>query len=262
MAEHELAAVNRDHNGGTGPAREDVLLVAEGLPIISSTDATLARIVSLEGVDSVKPIGFDLYAVTSTVTRARLEAMTGVEKVIDDVALAAASVDEYFPLQWPLENTGSVLAGLSTTADADVNGTEAWHRTRGAGVVVAVIDTGVDVDHPDLSPNIWTNPAETCGNQTDDDHNGYVDDCRGWDFVNDDATAEDQIGHGTHIAGIIAAAADNRVGIAGMAYEAKVMALKVGDETPILSAAIEAFAYAIANGARIINASWVTDGGG
>ena len=127
-------------------------------------------------------------------------------------------------------------------ADADIDADAGWHRTRGAGVVVAVIDSGVDISHPDLVNNIWHNPGETCGNDVDDDNNGYVDDCDGWDFVNNDNTPEDLNGHGTHVAGIIGAEANNAIGIAGVAYESQIMALKIGNEAPPLSAAIEAIA--------------------
>ena len=106
---------------------------------------------------------------------------------------------------------------------------------------------------------MWVNPGEICDNGADDDGNGYIDDCRGWDFANDDPTIEDANGHGTHVAGIIAAEANNRIGISGVAYDATIMPLKIGDSAPRLSAAILAMRYAIDNGAWIINASWVAD---
>jgi hypothetical protein len=114
------------------------------------------------------------------------------------------------------------------------------------------------VDHPDLTRNIWVNPDEVCGNAVDDDGNGFVDDCRGWNFIDGNADVADDNGHGTHIAGIIAAEFNNLIGVAGIAPEAVLMPLKIGGETPSLSRALLAFDYAIQNGARIINASWVS----
>ncbi len=235
----------------------DEIQDAIGEPIIATTDSTLAALVADPRVDTVDPIGFDTYVVVGDLTTEELETLPGVARAVPDVGLAGASADELFPLQWPLENTGATI-GFETVADADIDGPLAWHRARGAGVTVAVLDSGVDVAHPDLVHSLWTNPGETCGNGLDDDGNGYVDDCTGWNFGDGNADVSDHMGHGTHVAGIIAADADNRIGMAGAAYEASIMPLKIGDETPTLSAAIEAIAYAIGNGARIINASWVT----
>jgi len=134
----------------------------------------------------------------------------------------------------------------------------AWELSRGAGVTVAVVDSGAKIDHPDLAPNIWTNFDEVPGNGVDDDRNGFVDDVHGVDFTTgapgQDLT--DGNGHGTHVAGIIAAAA-NGVGVVGVAPKAKVMVVKVLDAqlagtTVGVAAAIR---YAAANGARIINLS-------
>jgi subtilisin family serine protease len=146
---------------------------------------------------------------------------------------------------------------------------EAWDVTRGAGVVIAVVDTGVDFTHSDLQANIFTNPDEVAGNNIDDDGNGYIDDVRGWDFVgqnmglpaedNDPTDARD--GHGTHVAGIIAATGNNGIGIAGMAWQARIMAVKGLDDTGYGddAALARAIVYAANNGGDIINASW---GGG
>lgn len=150
-----------------------------------------------------------------------------------------------------------------------------WDYSRGAGVVVAVIDTGVDYNHQDLAANIWVNTKEIPGNGKDDDKNGYVDDVRGWDFVNagnsscnfdedcqkEDNDPKDVNGHGTHVAGIIAAVGNNSIGTSGIAPEAKIMALKAGFSTgssAFLQTAdiIQAINYAIDNGADVINMSF------
>ncbi|RMD85418.1 MAG: hypothetical protein D6815_01905, partial [Candidatus Dadabacteria bacterium] len=134
----------------------------------------------------------------------------------------------------------------------------AWDVVRGAGVVVAVIDTGADFSHPDLAASAWRNPGEIPGNGVDDDGNGFPDDLVGYDFVSEDADPFDDNGHGTHVAGTIAATGDNGLGIAGVAYESKVMALKGLDASGSGSSATlaDAILYAVENGARVINASW------
>jgi len=148
----------------------------------------------------------------------------------------------------------------------------AWDASQGAGVVVAVVDTGLDYNHEDLAANVWQNPGETgpdaSGNDRrmnglDDDANGHVDDWRGWDFVTLDGTPDDNDpadnqGHGTHVGGTIAAVANNGLGVAGVAPLARVMALKALDangngSTEDLSRAI---VYAADNGAAVINNSW------
>jgi subtilisin family serine protease len=133
-----------------------------------------------------------------------------------------------------------------------------------AGTVVAVIDEGIDVSHPDLRNNMWTNPGEVPNNGVDDDGNGYVDDVFGYDFANDDATVYDPAPingsgdeHGTHVAGTIAAEGNNGIGVAGVNWHAKVMALKfLGPNGGSTLDAVEAINYALANGADISNNSW------
>jgi len=93
---------------------------------------------------------------------------------------------------WGLHNTGQTIGGQAGTADADIDAPEAWNTLTGnPGTVVAVIDEGIDLNHPDLRDNIWTNPGEIPGNGIDDDANGYVDDVHGYDFANDDASVFD-----------------------------------------------------------------------
>jgi len=151
--------------------------------------------------------------------------------------------------QWGLENSG----------DVDVNALEAWKFTEGSNdVVVAVVDSGIDYNHPDLKNSIWKNEKESSGNKTDDDHNGYVDDTMGWDFYSNDPYPYDYAGHGTHVSGVIAA---NGPVIKGVAPHVKIMPLRFlgGNGSGTTAGAIRAIDYAIKNGANIINASW---GGG
>ncbi|HET8948036.1 MAG TPA: S8 family serine peptidase, partial [Candidatus Polarisedimenticolia bacterium] len=190
---------------------------------------------------------------------ARLKQTPGLQYAEPNYLLRAAKTpdDPFFPIQWALQNTGQ----SSGTAGADIDAGQAWDITEGAPVVVAVVDTGVDMQHPDLAANIWTNPGEIPGNLIDDDGDGLVDDVHGWDFVNHDDDPSDDDGHGTHVAGTIAASADNGLGVAGIAWHARLMPLKFLDASGLgtTSDAIEAIDYAAARGARVLNASW---GGG
>jgi subtilisin family serine protease len=133
----------------------------------------------------------------------------------------------------------------------------AWQRSTGAGVIVAVVDTGIDLDHPDLRPNLWTNPGEIPANGLDDDHDGFVDDVHGADFVGNDGDPRDGNGHGTHVAGIIAARGDNGIGVAGVAWDARLMAVRVLNARARGSAGriAQGVEYATAHGARVINMS-------
>jgi subtilisin family serine protease len=139
---------------------------------------------------------------------------------------------------------------------------EAWDVTTGsAQVTVGVVDTGIDATHPDLAPNLWTNPGESGGgretNGLDDDGNGRIDDVHGWDFVDEDAQPQDGNGHGTHVSGTIAARGNDGVGVAGLNWTAAVMPLRVlGDDgSGYVSDVVTAYAYAARKGARVVNAS-------
>lgn len=145
------------------------------------------------------------------------------------------------------------LWGLSA-----INAPAAWDTAQGDGVVVAVIDTGVDYNHPDLTDNIWTNLNEVPGNFIDDDGNGFFDDFHGWNFVNNTNNPIDDNGHGTHVAGIIAAEGNNGIGVIGVAWHAKIMPLKGFDisGTGFDFTLAPAIMYAANNGADVINASW------
>lgn len=173
--------------------------------------------------------------------------------------IATTPNDTHFDKQWALENTGQTVNEESGSVDADIDATEAWDISTGnSDVVVAVIDSGVDYNHPDLSANIWINPGEIAGNGIDDDGNGKVDDVRGWDFVDSDNDPMDYNDHGTHVAGIIAAIGNNNTGVAGVAWSAKIMALRGLDTEGYgyTSDLIEAIDYASNNGADVINISW------
>jgi len=162
--------------------------------------------------------------------------------------------DTFFANQWYLQK---------------IRATEAWNQVRESpNVVIAILDSGVQISHPDLKDNIWQNKKEIAGNGLDDDKNGFIDDFNGWDFVNNTADPspkfqagfnEDGINHGTIVAGIAAAAGNNATGVAGVSWKAQLMPLKVLDDQGEGGTAkvIKAIDYAIANGANIINLSFV-----
>lgn len=161
--------------------------------------------------------------------------------------------------QWGLNNTGQA----GGTANDDIRAVEAWNTNTGSGkMVVAVIDSGIDYNHPDLAGNLWKNPKETNKNGKDDDRNGYTDDVYGWNFVNNSANVMDDNGHGTHVAGIIGAVGDNGIGVTGVNWDIQIMTLKFLDKdgSGYMSNAVKAVNYAVANGAKVINNSYA--GGG
>jgi subtilisin family serine protease len=166
--------------------------------------------------------------------------------------------DPRFPELWGLHNTGQT----GGTPDADIDAPEAWDiATDGSGIALGVIDTGVDYTHPDLASEIWINPGEIADNGFDDDGNGFIDDIRGWDFVNNDNDPMDDHGHGTHVAGTIGAAGNNGIGVSGVNWYAKIAALKFLNKqgSGTTSDAIKAIQYAVMMGFKITNNSW---GGG
>jgi thermitase len=158
---------------------------------------------------------------------------------------------------------------MGTKGHSDIRVNSAWSITQGnRQIVVAVIDTGIDVKHPDLAENLWRNPGESgtdsegrnkATNGLDDDKNGYIDDLNGWDFVNDKPFVIDNHGHGTHIAGIVGAVGGNGVGISGVCPKVSLMALKYFDPTSKgndnLRNTVRAIRYASLMGAHIINYS-------
>ena len=166
--------------------------------------------------------------------------------------------DPSFNEQWYLHNTGQQVNGLSGPSNIDIDWPEAMDIFSGIGdVIVAVIDSGVTLDHPDISSKLWVNTAETDNNSIDDDGNGYVDDIYGWDFIGNDNLPIDSSGHGTLVSSIIAASIDNGLGVAGISQNVQIMPLLVCNNNGTCSSLdfINASTYAAENGAKIINYS-------
>ncbi|HWH96669.1 MAG TPA: S8 family peptidase [Baekduia sp.] len=212
------------------------LLTTSVLAILVCAPVSGASAAGVEAPDGLRRTP-DRAATTSTIRRVGHPATAR--------AAQSAASDPRAGDQWALQG------------DAPMGIDSAWRQTTGADVTVAIIDSGIDLGHPDLVPNLWSNPGEVPGNGVDDDGNGYVDDVHGYDFVDRDGTPQDANGHGTHVAGIAAARGGNGIGVAGVAWRARLMAVRVldADARGTTTAVAEGIRYAVDNGARIINLS-------
>jgi subtilisin family serine protease len=171
------------------------------------------------------------------------------------LTIDAVPNDPRFSQLWGLRNTGQG-GGLP---GADIGAVPTWDSVTGsANILICVIDTGLDYLHEDLAANVWTNPAEVAGNGLDDDLNGFIDDIHGYDFLDGNGDPYDQHGHGTHVAGTIAAVGNNGVGVAGVNWRGSIMAARFlgPDGLGTTEDAIAAIEYGVAMGARILNNSW------
>ncbi|MDA0180211.1 S8 family serine peptidase [Solirubrobacter phytolaccae] len=216
---------------------------SERAAVRSDADVRLVETTTLPNTEVVTPRDGDVAGAL-----AELDANPDVLYAERDLPASPATDDSLWGLLW----------GLPKISVAD-----AWTRTTGAGATVAVVDSGIDTTHPDLAGQFTGNPGERGGgketNAVDDDHNGFVDDWQGWDFANNDNTVETQLHqHGSHVAGTIAAVADNGVGIAGVAPSARILPVKVfaapGSQASSVTIA-QAFDYAGKLGVPVVNAS-------
>jgi subtilisin family serine protease len=257
------AAAVRDDPGPAGlsscAAAPGRLLVRFAERTSASERSGLRAAIRAKRIHAFHAPGLELIETPIPVERAAalLRSHGGVASVERDciVHLADSPNDPDFPDEWGLLNTGQ----QGGTPGADIDAAPAWAvRTDASSVTVAVIDSGIQLDHPDLAANLWTNPGEVPGNGVDDDANGYVDDVHGWDFVNNDATPSDDNGHGTHVSGTIGAVGNNGLGVTGVAWSVRIMPLKAFDASGSadIGAIIAALEYAVANGARISNNSY------
>ena len=186
----------------------------------------------------------------------------GSDAASGDAPAAPATNDPDLGKLWGLNNEGQT----GGKADADIDATEAWtvHTGRSqaqGGHITAVIDTGIDYNHPDLKDNVWTNPGEIAGDGIDNDGNGVIDDVHGYNAFADSGDPLDGHGHGSHCAGTIAGVGNNGVGVAGVNHHANIMSVKIFSDQGSTSAAaiIRGIQYATKMGARITSNSW---GGG
>lgn len=166
--------------------------------------------------------------------------------------------DPMFDDLWGMNNTGQT----GGTADADIDAPEAWDLELGvSSVVVGIIDTGIAYDHPDLAANMWMNTGEIADNGVDDDGNGYVDDVYGINCITGSGDPYDDNGHGTHVAGTVAAVMDNGEGVVGVAPGVSLMGLKFlsAEGSGSSDDALECLLYSVNMGADLTNNSW---GGG
>jgi len=224
--------------------------------VFAGSSGSLSRIVRVEATGNVLQLVAALRALPE-VEYAEPNLIVMTQAVPNDTYYASSGAwGQTYRDQWGLQS---------------IHAEPAWDHTKGAGVIVGVVDSGLDYNHPDIAANVWQNPGEigldSAGrdkrsNGIDDDGNGQVDDVYGYDFINNDGDPLDDNGHGTHVSGIIGAVSDNGIGIAGVAPAAKIMAVKVFDsggagDTEALAAGLY---YAAQNGAQVINHSGASEG--
>jgi subtilisin family serine protease len=226
----------------------------------------VARLSASPYAAGVERLGFGIYqvnlrpGVSLTSAIPALDAIRGIASAEVDytIGVTATPNDPSYGSLWGMNNTGQ----SGGTADADIDAPEAWDTARGTGTkIVAVIDTGVDYTHPDLAANMWRNAGEVAGDGIDNDGNGIIDDVFGADFANNDGDPMDDNNHGTHCAGTIGGVGNNGVGVVGVAWTTRIMALKflTASGSGSTSNAIKCIDYAISKGASILSNSW---GGG
>jgi len=258
------------------PRRNGEILVKFGSDVPEQSRQAIRALVGAKVVQVFSSIGVEYWRLpdeTDTeAVLARLAAFPEIEYAEPNYVYMPQMLpnDPDFGLLWHLHNTGQWVNGSAGSVGADISALEAWDKEIGdPALVIAVIDSGVAYEHPDLIQNVWTNRGEIPGNGLDDDGNGFPDDLHGWDFVNDDNNPSDYSvdlygdGHGTHVAGVIAAAGNNGIGTTGVMWRAQIMSLQVFDlfevnafggiQNTLILAAVE---YAVKNGARIINCSF------
>jgi probable HAF family extracellular repeat protein len=202
------------------------------------------------------------------IAQTKMRTIPGVVSSEPDFVVSAQiePSDPQFSQQWALKNDGR--GQLPGETHADISAPPAWDRHTGSlSIKVAVIDTGIDLTHPDLAANIWVNPGETgvdssghdkASNGVDDDNNGYIDDINGWNFYSDTNNPNDDNLHGTHVAGTIGAVGNNGIGVSGVCWNVSLVPIKFLDKygDGYNSDGVQAVAYATAIGVHVMNASW------
>jgi subtilisin family serine protease len=228
-------------NGVSGTMKQQA---ERGADLISQTDAAFSVDRSLGGDGFLLVLAPQQMQPTEVVQR--LSRVPGFRSINPDFryTLDVFPNDPNFPSEWGLHNTGQ----LGGTSDVDIDAPEAWNTTSGSSnVAVGICDTGIDLNHPDLISNIWSNPGEIPGNFTDDDLNGYVDDVNGFDFFFNTQSPQDDGDHGSHTAGTVGARGNNSTGITGVNWNVKLIACKIGSGASISGAAGVAAMYYLRN---------------
>ncbi|UCE59001.1 MAG: S8 family serine peptidase [Phycisphaerales bacterium] len=175
------------------------------------------------------------------------------------VYLSTTPNDPDFDLLWGLRNTGQTVNGDPGIAGADIRAEQAWEIWTGDDSLrIAVVDTGINYNHPDLADNVWVNPGEIPGNGIDDDGNGWVDDIQGYDIINQDGDPIDDHGHGSHVAGTIGAVGNNGIGITGINWTCQLVAVKAFDAYggAYTSEVIAGMDYVVDNRIMLSSHSW------
>ncbi|GGA05052.1 S8 family serine peptidase [Okeania sp. KiyG1] len=239
----------------------DILLTADSLSgdtliQVQTNGLILARVKAISDTELIESrlifgdtISINEVPQTASSIQSSFNSTFGYGLVDASAAVASAIGTAPFP---DIPDVGGNQWGLDL-----VKAPEVWNQGfQGEGIVVAVIDSGVDNTHPELTGQMWSNSDEIPNNGIDDDDNGYIDDTWGWDFVNDDNDPMDEESHGTHIAGTIAAKRDG-IGTTGVAPNAEIMSLRVLNDEGVgrVSDGISAIRYAVDNGADVINFS-------
>lgn len=243
-----IVTFNQDQSPAQAAARARQVATALGIDALQVEPTALGRFARIQTGQRVTEAAL-------SAAKSQFNFLHNVEPDLLNEAYRTPN-DATFAQQWPLRNIGQAADSSGNgTPGADIDATSAWDISTGSNrVVVAVLDTGIDLTHPDLVANLWTNPGEIPGNNTDDDNNGFVDDVHGWDFVGDgqgngdnNPTDPATQGHGTAVSGTIGAVGNNALGVVGVNWTVAMIACKIFPDTgnSPTSASIAALQYCV-----------------
>lgn len=237
LEDRRLLAVIFSPTDGGDPFKTDIVMVrfqpnasqATINSLVNSIDGTITRSYD-GGLAGLKEVTFapDKQIVSHVNNSVKtLRSHSAVKYAERNIVRSWSGIpnDPRFNQQWGLHNTGQAGGRV----DADIDAPEAWDITTGSqNVVIAILDSGTEINHPDLVPNYWRNPGEIAGDGIDNDGNGFIDDVIGYDFEDDDNLPDDTVPHGTHVAGISGARGNNSIGVSGVNQNVSLMILKIG----------------------------------